>query len=187
MDASMIKKQAVKFNRARSNLLAVVVLTAVNLLLITFDVNFHFFFSAFVPQVVLIFLEAFFGSVGVVVAFLSVAIYLVCYALSKRWRVFMLIALILFALDALFMFGTMLYWGEFADFIFNVVFHIWILFYLITGTVAWGKLRRVTPDELQTLQQAVTQDAQTEELNSALDTITPPRTQDGVFRDDRER
>ena len=173
MDVTMVKTQAVKFNRARNNLLAVVAFTVINLLALTFDINFMFLFSAFVPQILLIILEyALGGHIGLIVALACTTVYVLCYAMSKRWRAFILVALILFALDTIVMLGAMFLSGAFADFMFNVAFHAWILFYLITGTVAWAKLRRVTPEELKALQAEATQEAQTKELNSALDAIT---------------
>ena len=181
MDQAMIKQQAVKFNRARNNLLAVVVLTAVNLLLLTMDINFHFFFSAFAPQVLLVVLEEFFGpAFGLIAALACTALYFVGYLLSKRYRVFMLVALILFGIDALIMLGGLFMTGAVSEFIFNIAFHGWILFYLITGTIAWAHLRRVTPDHLQTIQQEVSHTTQTQELNAALNTIAPPHQTNGI-------
>ena len=173
MNVTMVKTQAVKFNRARNNLLAVVAFTALNLLLITFEFNLNFLFSAFVPQILLIFLGGFSPAFGLIVGFAAVSIYVVCYALSKRWRVFILIAFILFAIDSLIMLGFMVITGYFAEFIFDIVFHAWVWFYLITGVIAWAKLSGVTADEFKALQEAVVEETQTEELNSALNVIAP--------------
>jgi len=173
MDKTMIKTQAVKFNRSRSNLIAVVVLTVVNLLALTFDYDFAFLFSAFVPQVLLIFLEEISVAVGFIAGLLGTSVYFICYLFSKRWRVFMLVALILFLLDALIMLGFMVLTGEYAEFFLNVLFHAWILFYLISGTVAWVKLIGVTPAALKEIQNEVAEYEQKEELESAIDAIAP--------------
>jgi len=170
----MIKAQAVKFNSARNNLLAVVAFTAINIFLLAFGVDLSFLFSAFVPQILMAIIMESSIPAGLVVALLSTAVYLLCYALSKRWRAFILVALILFSIDALIMLGFVLVVGALGEFLFNIVFHAWILFYLIKGTVAWVKLMRVTPEDFTAIQQEVATDAQTEELNSALQTITPP-------------
>ena len=53
----------------------------------------------------------------------------------------------------------------------NVAFHAWIHFYLITGTIAWVKLRNVSRDEFRDLVAAVEQEANKEELDSALDVV----------------
>jgi len=174
MDPMVLKQQAVKFNRARGNLLAVVIFTVINLFAIMLDFNFSFLFSAFVPQILHVILEEMLGgAIGLVVALACTAIYLVCYLLSKRWRAFILVALILFTLDTLALFGFLVISGMFGDFLFNILFHAWIMFYLVTGTVAWAKLRRVTPDELKALQQAASAAADAEELDSALNSIAP--------------
>ena len=172
MDSTVIKAQAVKFNKARNNLLAVVAFTVINLFLIAFDFDLSFLFSAFVPQILQIIVHEFFSmSIGLIIGLAFTSVYLVCYALSKRWRVFILIALLLFLIDALIMLGAMFITGAYGEFIFNIAFHAWILFYLITGTVAWVKLGKVTADEFKEIQQEVVQTEQTEELNSALHTV----------------
>jgi len=170
-----LKNQAVKFNKSRNNLLAVVAFTAINLILIAFDAEFHFLFSAIIPQVVQYALYDYIGMemIGALsVALAITSIFLICYALSKRWRFFILVALILFAVDAAFLVLEMVYSGDFVGFSLYVIFHTWILFYLITGTIAWIKLRNVTPGELAAIQTEVTQEADAKELNSAIDTVS---------------
>ena len=170
MDAQQIKKQAVRFNRARTNLLAVVILTLANLVLIALDVNIGFPFSAVVPQVILIWTMDISMPVAMAVAVIFVSFYLLFYFLSKRWRVFILVAFIFFALDTLYLLDLMLTFG-FTDFLLEIAFHAWIHFYLITGTVAWAKLRKVSRDEFTELMSAVKEEADKEELDSALDTV----------------
>jgi len=176
MDSLMIKTQAVRFNKARGNLLAVAAFTAVNLLLIAFEMDLSFLFSAFVPQVLQVVANEFSVLFGLILGFAAMSVYVVCYLLSKRWRIFILIALILFSIDALLMLGFMFLTGYYGDFIFNVIFHGWILFYLITGTSAWAKLRHVTPDKFKAIQEEVAEVAQTEEINSALQVVTSTPT-----------
>ncbi|MCL2592943.1 MAG: hypothetical protein FWD82_06215 [Defluviitaleaceae bacterium] len=173
MDSTTIQTQAIKFNRARKNLLAVVAFTLVNLFLISFEIELNFLFSAFVPQLLQIIFIDFSVSIALVVGLLSTSIYLLCYFLSKRWRPFMLIALIFFLIDALIMLGFMLLTGIYAEFLLNVVFHIWILFYLVTGTSAMIKLSKVTPENFKAAQQEMVQNMQAQELNSALNTVSP--------------
>jgi len=83
----------------------------------------------------------------------------------------MLVALILFVLDALIMLGILWLAQDFSGAIWNIAFHAWILFYLITGTVAWAKLRHVRPDYVQAIQADAAQAAQAVEQNAALHTI----------------
>ena len=185
MDSSMIKKQAVKFTHAQRNLLAVFALTGINLILYAADTGFSFLYSAFFPQAVLIFIEEWFGTLwlGLAIALATAAVYLLCWALSKRWRYFILVALILFFFDTLFLAVLLVpYILSTSDSLIwpliELGFGIWILISLISGTIAWGKLRRVTPDEIKTIQQEITKDEEKEELNSALDAIAPEQDDD---------
>ena len=171
MDTNMIKTQAVKFSKAQNNLLLMVIITTANLFLIAFEVNFGLLFSAFVPQALMVFLQEYIGIFGLLTALVCTFAYMVCYALSKKWRVFILVALVLFSLDALLMLGFILITGLFADFFINILFHAWIFYYLITGTSAWAKLRHLTAADLETVQQEVTQAAQAQELDAALNAL----------------
>jgi len=163
MDIAAIKRQLVKFKGARNNLLLVVAFTIINLFLTAFETGYYFLFSAAVPQA---FFEIGQGLAddyqnnaflitGAILAFIGIAIYLVCWSLSKRYRVFILVALILFSIDTLlclfFVFG-----GEFNPFyLLDVACHIWVLYYLITGTIAWAKLRGVNHEDLNNAMNAI--------------------------------
>ena len=185
MDGQQIKKWAIRFNRARNNLLAVVVLTMANLVLIALDFNINFPFSAIVPQVILVWFMDVAMPFAMAAAIVSVSVYLLCFFLSKRWRVFILVAFILFAMDTLFLLYAMLSVGFF-DFILDIVFHAWIHFYLISGTVAWVKLGSVSRDEFNAVAAEVTKDADEEELKSALDTVAPDAKNDSDKSDNEK-
>ena len=173
MNNEMIRMQAVRFKRARGNLLLVVILTAANLLLIQFDVGWGFFFTAFVPEMIMIILQESFAVMGLFVALLFTSVYLLCYVVSKHKRGAIVFAMVLFVIDALVMFALLVASGAIAASLFNIAFHAWILFYLITGSVAWAKLKDVDPDEVRAVQQEVEQRAQEKELDSALRDIMP--------------
>ena len=170
MDKEQIKKQAVKFNRGRNNLLLVVILTMANLILIVLDVNLNFPFSAIVPQAILFFIMDASLSIALTAAIISVSFYLLFFFLSKRWRVFILVAFIFFALDTLFLLDLMFSYRP-ADFILDILFHGWIHFYLITGTYAWALLRNVKREDFKAIMAENAKEAEQEELDSALDTV----------------
>ena len=174
MDAEMIKKQAVTFSRSRGVLLAVVAFTVINLLLETFGADFYLLYSASVPQFVLLIADeiGIYGF-GLVLALIITAVYLVCWALSKRWRIFILIALILFSLDTLFLLLLVIDAENFSLFLIDLAFCVWILFSLARGSIAWFKLRRVSPDEILALQDEISQAAQTYETDTALNSLLP--------------
>ena len=138
-----VKTPLTVYNTARANLLLVVLFTAVNLVLSLVNADMYFLFSATVPQFILALGYAFESSVALtvcaVLAFLGAGVYLLCWALSKKHRGWMIVALVLFSLDTLAALGMLL-----ADtsMIIDVAIHGWVLFYLITGTSALVKMKK---------------------------------------------
>ena len=151
MNNNEIKRQAVAFSRSRNNLMLVVVFTTINLFLAISGSGFQWLFSARVPMYML----GFGGYMGIVLAFAGVFIYCMCWLLAKRQRAFILVAMILFALDTS-VFLLVALFTTYGLHIFPIAFHAWIMYYLITGVVAWAKLRRLTPEQITgALQQAI--------------------------------
>lgn len=138
-----VKTPLTVYNTARSNLLLVVLFTAVNLVLTLVNADMYFLFSATVPQFIMALGYAFENSVALtvcaVLAFLCAGVYLLCWALSKKHRGWMIVALVLFSLDTIAALGMLL-----ADtsMIIDVAIHGWVLFYLITGTSALVKMKK---------------------------------------------
>ncbi len=143
------------YNTARVNVLSVVIFTLINVVLCLLGMDSYFLFSAIVPYFIasigalwgglyppeyyadLEMTEADFLSTGFVVACAAVAIviialYFVCWLLSKKHVAFMIAALALFAIDTVMMpvlFGISLDW------ILDYVFHAWVLVSLVIGIV----------------------------------------------------
>jgi len=155
MNTTDTQQQLFKFNKVRNSLKAVLIFTVINLVLTVLDVGIYFPFSATAP---LIFVEL--GRIGaegnpgsiVFIVCLGLALgcillYLACFLLTKRWRIFVFVALVLFILDTLSL--GWLIWLAFStdsfelSVLLDVAFHIWILFSLIQGSIAWIKLRGV--------------------------------------------
>jgi len=182
-----IKEQAVRFNRARSNLLLVIAFTIINIVLAAVDSEVFFLFSATVPSLVLAIareLSFDFGSgfmvAGVFIAFICVAVYFISWLLSKRWRGLILLALIFFIIDTILFAGIValgaMVSGNIFDFSFivQVAFVIWILFYLITGTVAWAKLRNINPMMIEAAAREAEAHAAQAETRDALNNLKGP-------------
>jgi hypothetical protein len=146
-----------KFNTSRNNLLAVIVFTCVNLLLAITETNLYFLFSANIPMYLLYFgseyslvSESFsFSSFGIIAAFLSVSIYGVFWYVAKKYRGWIIAALVYFSIDALLLMLFTASLSEEFDFslIIDLAFTSWIMYYLITGTRAWYKLSKMPPDD----------------------------------------
>ena len=185
MDIAQIKKDSMAFKRSRGNLLLVVVFTAVNLFMIALNSGFHFPFSATIPTVTYdVISELGYGAVGLIAALAMVSVYLACYLLSKKRRVFILIALIFFAVDTLlFLFISFGYWDDIGSLLIEAVFTAWILFYLITGTAAWARLRKVSAEDIEAAKEALANDeVETTQKKTleALDEITPNSDNDNI-------
>lgn len=72
-------------------------------------------------------------------AIMIVVVAFLCWALSKRFHWMMVAGLVLFSADTIFMFYDII---DFTEFIFDIAFHVWVMFYLISGTVAFAKMQK---------------------------------------------
>ena len=173
----MIKKQSITFRRARANLLLVIALTTVNLILAAFQSEFYILFSATIPTIIYGYslLEGF-AAIGLAIALVMVGVYLLCYLMSKKRRIFMLIALIFFAVDTLLfayiLYAAVTFEGFEIGYMIEVAFCGWIMFYLITGTIAWAKLRKVSDEEIEAVRLAVASEENKSEEKAAMDEIS---------------
>jgi len=183
MNGVDITSNAVKFKRARGNLLAVVAFTLINVLLAYFESDLYFLFSAAVPLYVFYLFQGMalvggniFATIGLLIAILGVSAYFFCWLLSKRVRVFILVALILFAIDSLIyllIVAGVLLLGVF-DFmmVVEIAFRVWVFYYLIIGTIAWAKLRGVSAKQVDEVIGEVNVAASAKEESAALEELS---------------
>ncbi len=150
-----------QYRTSRANLLAVVIFTAVNLLLLITNSNLYFLFSAFIPQFIasigmfitgkfpdeyyteeMVFLDS---SVFVILLIIAIAItllYLLAWYMSKnRRKGWLIFALVLFGVDTISMFN-----GFGLESILDLLFHAWVIYYLVVGIRAAKKLEDM-PEE----------------------------------------
>ena len=155
------------YNTARANLLLVILFTVINICMLLFGSGSYFLFSAAVPyNMVLVGVllcgrfegaEEYFLEIGTeplpsivlvvlsVLAFIVLAIYLVCFLFCGKHRVgWMITALVFFGIDTL---GMLVMDGISIDSLMDILFHIWVLYYLIAGVTAHDKLKKMPPDE----------------------------------------
>jgi len=119
---------------------------------------------------------------GIILAFSCVFIYCLCWMLAKRQRVWILIALIFFSIDAV-VFAYHLFMGLAAGafdmfVLIEIAFYGWIMYYLITGTIAWSKLRHATPQQFAQAAQNAGSAAATNEAQNALKNLNPENEDD---------
>ncbi|MCL2455993.1 MAG: hypothetical protein FWD19_00415 [Defluviitaleaceae bacterium] len=173
MSNSELIRQALKFSRARGNLLLVIVFSSVNLFLAATDSTISFPFSAVIPIVAFVIGNAFGGmAAAFALAFLCIASYLFCWEFSKKFRVLMLVALIFYVVDSA-VYGF-IFLSEFdSSFFIQLAFRAWVLYYLVTGTTAWFNLRGTTHDQISAAENEAADSAAKIETENALKEILP--------------
>ncbi len=156
-----------RYNTARNQLLWVVAFSAINLILQLVGADLYFLFSATAPLILTFFGMFFCGkypaevygedfseyqfldssvfAVFVTVAFAIIGMYLLCWFMAKKQKVaWMIVALVLFALDTVLM---LWYYGISFGILFDALFHAWVIYYLIVGIRAAFQLKNLPPEE----------------------------------------
>ena len=142
-----------KYNRSRYNLLLVAIVSIVNLFSLAFSQS-YFLFSARLPA---LFVElalpmseneivepsAFI--VPIIIGIILTVPYLLCFFLSKKRPGWMIPALVFFSIDCLFIIFLALF--DVTAVIVDILFHAWVMFYLITGVINGFKLKTLPEDE----------------------------------------
>ena len=137
-----------KFASARSNLLLMTVLSAINLVLLALGTETMLLFSATVPYFVALIstmMDA--AVVGFVLAMALLLVYLLCWWKSEAHFGWMIAALVFFILDTAFMGFLYIYAGDIGG-IMDVLIHAWVLYYLIVGVIYGRQLRTLPPAEV---------------------------------------
>ena len=161
------QKLEAKYNAARANLMLAVAFTLINIVILLSNGNSYFLFSLFVPYFItdiamfycgkypvevytgefagMEFLNSTAFAVLIAIAAVILVVYVLCWLLSSKGRVgWMIAALVLFSIDTALLF---LIGGLSADMLLDILFHVWVLYYLIAGIIAHFKLKTLPPDE----------------------------------------
>jgi hypothetical protein len=135
-----------RYKSGRSVLLLVGIFTAVNCLLQAMNVKYQLLYAATLPQIGLALRYTFavygippFVSIGLLTV-IPIALYFICYFLSKKDPKWMIVGLVLFILDTI---GLIVFWAmsKFSmEFLLNLGFQGLILFELISAILASRKL-----------------------------------------------
>ena len=141
---------AQKYQGARANLLMMILFTLVNIVIAFTPANVMMLFSATVPYYAVIFgLEdptKLLLVPCILVAVIVLVVYFLCWLLSKRSPVWMIIALAMFALDSAALIGLCIMTQDFSG-ILDIIFHGWVLFYLISGVRYGLRLKKLPKEE----------------------------------------
>ncbi len=143
---------------SRINLLMVIVFTVVNIILLLTEADTYFLFSASVPYYLTLFGlifdmgEGFALVIGtytitaLVISAVILAMYLVCWLLSKKNKVWFIVATVLFAVDTLAL--VVLSLDELSASIIDLVFHGWVMVSLIQAVISSKKLAALPVQEV---------------------------------------
>lgn len=144
-----------RYSSARMNLMLVALFTALNVVMAAFEANFFMLFTAYVPYVItLIGQQMSFLSgdalpliIAVVMALLIVSLFFVCWIFSKKHRGWMITALVCFSIDCAFLLYDVVVTPEvFIDYLLIILFHAYVMYYLIMGVISGAKLKRLKSD-----------------------------------------
>lgn len=152
------KEKALK--TANYNILIVAVCTAVNVLLYIINSSTSFLFSAFTPSLAMDFGyvwseesgDGIYYIISIVAAVLIVLFYLAVFLIGRKKPGAIIAALIAFAVDTvilLFCVFVLLIKEYITDYILDIVFHFWVMFYFISGTAAYCKLKKLAPESAE--------------------------------------
>lgn len=143
-----VKSPETVYAAARSNLLLVVAFTAVNIILRLVSADMYFLFSASTPMAFLDII-ALTGAaellpIAAAWAFIVTGFYLLCWFLSKKRSGWMIVAAVLFALDTV----VLLLLYNLSAMIIDLAMHAWVLYYLISGSVAAVRMKKMPAEML---------------------------------------
>lgn len=144
-----------KYDSARSNLLLAMILTVVNVVLFFAESGSMLLFSMSVPYYAVIFAYMFDITIlGAIFAAVIMIAYLLCWLLSKNRPGWLIVALVLFAIDTLGMAGLYLLIEDVSG-ILDAVIHIMLLYYLFAGVSAGRKLKKLPQVSVEPVEEEV--------------------------------
>ena len=155
-----------KYLSSRNNLLLVIIFSLINIVMAALGNDSYFLFSASIPYYIVLITALWCGKlpehyyeesglteadflpnsvlvVGVIIAVIILALYLLFWLMSKKKVGWLIAALVFFALDSIFM---LVIFGFSADMIIDIVFHVWVVVSLAIGINAHSKLKNLSMD-----------------------------------------
>ena len=171
-----------RYRSSRYNLILVIAFTLVNMVLCLTNANTYFLFSASIPYLLtdlgmflcgkypeefylqdefngMELLDTSFLAVMVVIAVVILALYFVCWLLSKKKVGWLIAALVLFGIDTVAMFW---YFGITKDMIIDIIFHAWVICYLAMGIHSHFKLKNLPEETFAAETETYTEKAESE-------------------------
>ncbi len=161
--APVLSPRAVQENNlrnARINLLVVVLISAINILMVFLDDGRFYIFSAYLPYFLTALGALLTGRLSdewypegrgdmlpnafliamIALSVIIVAVYFVCWLLSKKHSAWYIVTLALFAVDTLIMIFLE---GFYLESIVAIAFHAWVIYYMVMAINASSKLKNM--------------------------------------------
>jgi len=140
-----------QLKNGRLNLFLVLIFTVLDMVLIITESTYSFPFSVYFPQVVVSIIKYFdLGStgtiIGIAVIFICLGAYFLFAVLADKHHGFLVGALVLFSVDTIMVFVFAFTVG---DMIIDILFHLWVLYYLIMAIRAGIKLSKLPPEPVE--------------------------------------
>lgn len=127
------------YDAARYAILGLILITVLNIVLGLLDSDNYYVSSVFTAFFMSIVVE---GAVGVILAALILAPFVIAFFLSKKNRVWMIVALVLTALDLLFVIVVGILGEELPLYILDILAHIFVIVILVLGVINGKKLKQ---------------------------------------------
>lgn len=140
-----------QYSIARGNLLLAIIFTVINLVLYWTGSGYYFLFSIAVPYYGILLGDVLgFGATMLIVAVVILAIYFLCWIMSKKHSGIMILATVLFVLDCICLIALMILSGGITYMIVDILFHAWIMFYLIQALRYGAQLKNTQESKFET-------------------------------------
>lgn len=158
------------YDKARGNLLLMIILTLINVVLFFLGSETVMLFSATVPYMSI--LIGFLSEIDVIMQVCAIfttvvmVMYLLCWVFSKRNPVWIIIAMVMFVIDTIALIWIYVGTQE-ASGIIDLVIHIWVLYYLFNGIKYGYKLKKMN-DGIQETDEVIDNTTETIKDTSAL-------------------
>ncbi len=159
-----------RYSTARADLLIMIVLTVANIILMFIGSDTMMLFSATIPYFA-VGMGYWNGEpeltiFGIIVAVICIALYLICWFMSKKKYQWFIVATVLFALDTIAMVYLYASSGEIESGIFDMVIHALVFYYLIVGFNTGKKLKELEATK-DSLGEGIIEDGYTSYENNA--------------------
>lgn len=149
-----------RYSSARNDLLAMILLTVANIVMMFFGSESMMLFSASIPYFAVGMgywnYDTQMTVIGVAVAVICVALYLLCWFMSKKKYQWLIVATVLFTVDTAAMLWLYISSGDISSGIFDIVIHAFVLYYLVVGIITGKKLKELKANE-NTLGEGITE------------------------------